>query len=134
MLVQEQEVVGGSIRGETQALTEGSRDDETRVERAVPPYGDGKSTSSTRRRLRGKQRVPEELTTRDQGHELTRLRGKLKRSVRETVGAQPQEQQREGAAQHEQQRQLQPHVPIFIPDRDRRIKVVPPKPPSAKKR
>ena len=125
--------------------------------------------NSTRRRLRGKQRNPEEVTRRNQDHEEARVenrqriseeltmrdKGREKMRLRskqnvpdvwmmkecETVDVQPQEERNEkasssatGVAVREQQHQMPSHVQIFIPDRGRRIKIVPPKPPREKKK
>ena len=97
--------------------------------------------------MESRRRIPEEMTMRGQGREKTRLRSKQSAPAdwmmkeRETVDVQPQEEQRErtttvttSAALHEQEHQMPPHVQIFIPDRSRRIKIDPPKPPREKKR
>ena len=101
---------------------ENSRDHETHDEesREMTMRGHGREKT-----LRSKQRAPADWMMKE----------------RETLEVQPQEEQSErtttattSAALHEQQHQMPPHVQIFIPDRSRRIKIVPPKPPREKKR
>ena len=98
-------------------------------------------------RVESRQRIPEDMTMRDKGLEKTRLRSKQRvpevwmMRERETVDVQPQEEQSEkatssttAAALHEQQHQMPSHVLIFIPDRSRRIKIVPPRTSEREKR
>ena len=96
-------------------------------------------------RVESRQRTPENMTMRDK--EKTRLRSKQRvpedwmMRERETVDVQPQEEQSEKATSstttvvlREQQHQMPSHVQFFIPDRSRRIKIGPPKPPREKTR
>ena len=98
-------------------------------------------------RVESRQRALEDLTMKDKGRGKMRMRGKQSApdvwmvKERETEDVQPQEERNESASSsatgvsvREQQHQMPSHVQIFIPDRGRRIKIVPPKPPREKKK
>ena len=97
-------------------------------------------------RVESRQRVLEDMTMKDKGREEMRMRSKQRvpdwmMKECEIVDVQPQEERNErasssatGVAVREQQHQMPSHEQIFIPDRGRRIKIVPPKPPREKKR